>query len=937
MIMRKLIIRFSLFLFFLIGVLSSYSQHTITTPIDYRTTHQDMWDEGPGFNFNFNFDIFHIEESGHNQMGSITNILGGQFGAVVTIDWWLLFGSYIRYNGFNGGEVDVRYPVEVVLTLPDDQTFNQGDNVTIESSYTVMPGWDLTSRFPVEGIFEFGIDFGFGVEANAELCFIGCTTINILDQEVPADSFNIIDINTNTGIAHYPCMVNNQIQICESQVLPIVFNDLGGLGLSGSISIPYVETTDYLDLPSKTLYAHGASPYMTLELDIIRFIMALSGPNSSVYQVLSMLQDTVDLGSGFSLEYDLLDVFLRVHNFMVQDLRFDPTIWTKIDFPTAVAYSEVDPGSGAVVNTGIASSILFEVDHNLVFKYPCNGWSDMLLNLSHTMTNDFNNHTWDSITFNLIIQAFTFTLNLPSFPFMSNTVIPELCIPIVNDTNSTAIIANQACMPSLTMPQIDVPDLDLSYTIGPLVDLNIPLGHIPLTWYNHSWQLAGFSPNIPGDIIPQLPGNFDTLIAPTTIVPRSPMSAEMSGTTVFCFGDSTGKLIITVLNGASPYTYTWTTGDIHQSTLNTDTLFLASAGVYGVTIVDGNGCTIYKEISIPQNTEITISLSKTDVWCAGDSTGQIIAIVNGGTPGYDYHWTPYGINAPVVPNLYAGNYTLLLTDFLGCTKQDSITLVEINPKAPVDIVFNPTEGCQPLTVNFSELNPPSDNTYLWSFGDGGISDLQNPQYTYLNSGSQTVSIRVRTAQGCDSLRIFIDAITVFPLPVAEFSTNPTVVRKSDDPTWTILFTDESTGTFSLQWDFDDPLSGTANYSTLNSVYHSFIVENTYTVMLITTTSHGCVDTVWHNVQVIDDILSFSNVFTPNNDGFNDFFEIKNVEKYPDSDLKIFNRWGNLVYQYVGYRNDWDGRDAPDGTYYYLLTYVFKGETKVYKGSLSIVR
>lgn len=911
---------------------TSVAQHTITTPIDYRTSHQDMWDEGPGFNFNFDFDLFHIDQSGHDEMGSITNILGGQFGAIVAIDWHLLLGSYIRYNGFNGGEVDVHYPVEVALTFPDDQTFNQGDQVTIQSSYTVMPDWDLTSRFPVEGVFEFGIEFGFNIDVNAQLCFIGCSNINIINQEVPDSSYNIIDINTYTGIAHYPCLVNNQIQICESQVLPIVYNDLGGIGLSGTISIPYVSTTDYLDLPSKTLYAHGDSAYMTTQLDIIRFIMALSGPNSSVYQVLSTLQDTVDLGSGFTISYDLLDLFLRIQNFMVQDLKFDPTLWTKIDFPTAVEYSEVDPVSGSIVANGEASSIIFQVDHDLVFKYPCTGWPAMNLNLAHSMTNEFTNHTWDSITFNLIVQAFTFTLNLPSFPFRSSTILPEFCLPIDSSSSSRDI-----CMPSMVIPPLNIPDIDLSYTIGPLVDLTIPLGYIPLTWYQHTWQLAGFSPNIPGDIISQLPGNFDTIIAPTSITPNPPFDAQLSGTTVFCYGDSTGQLIITVENGAAPYSYSWTNGQTHVVSSETDTLNLASAGYYGVTVVDANGCSVFREILIPQNTEIFITLSKTDVWCAGDSSGQIVALVWGGTPGYNYHWTPYGANAPVISNMYAGNYTLLLTDFLGCTKQDTISLIEVNPKAPVDITYSPIDGCQPLTVSFSEVNIENGNSYLWNFGDGDTSEIKNPLHTYLISGVQTVSIRVRTPQGCDSLRIYPNIIDVYPLPIADFIANPTVVKKSDDPTWTVLFTDESIGATTLYWDFGDPESGSNNNASFSVVNHSYSFENQYQVMLIATTNHGCVDTAWKTVTIIDDILQFENVFTPNGDGVNDFFEVKNVEKYPESELKIFNRWGIELYTFIGYKNNWDGRETPDGTYFYLLTYTFKGESKVYTGTVSIIR
>ena len=76
-------------------------------------------------------------------------------------------------------------------------------------------------------------------------------------------------------------------------------------------------------------------------------------------------------------------------------------------------------------------------------------------------------------------------------------------------------------------------------------------------------------------------------------------------------------------------------------------------------------------------------------------------------------------------------------------------------------------------------------------------------------------------------------------------------------------------------------------------------------------------------------LTIPDVFTPNNDGKNDFFVIKGIEQFPGSEIKIFNRWGNIVYQKSdGYKNDWDGtnqfgltignRALPVGTYFYVL-------------------
>ena len=82
-------------------------------------------------------------------------------------------------------------------------------------------------------------------------------------------------------------------------------------------------------------------------------------------------------------------------------------------------------------------------------------------------------------------------------------------------------------------------------------------------------------------------------------------------------------------------------------------------------------------------------------------------------------------------------------------------------------------------------------------------------------------------------------------------------------------------------------------------------------------------TVFLDILCFDpDTIIIYNGFSPNEDGVNDFFTILNIENFKDSDLSVFNRWGNLVFHAIGYQNDWDGNyqgtPLPDGTYYYFL-------------------
>jgi gliding motility-associated-like protein/uncharacterized repeat protein (TIGR01451 family) len=85
-------------------------------------------------------------------------------------------------------------------------------------------------------------------------------------------------------------------------------------------------------------------------------------------------------------------------------------------------------------------------------------------------------------------------------------------------------------------------------------------------------------------------------------------------------------------------------------------------------------------------------------------------------------------------------------------------------------------------------------------------------------------------------------------------------------------------------------------------------------------------------------LVISNVVTPNNDGKNDFFYVRGIEKNPGSALTIFNRWGGVVYQNKDYQNSWNATGLSEGTYYYRLELNTPTDgVKVYKGWVMIIR
>ena len=116
-------------------------------------------------------------------------------------------------------------------------------------------------------------------------------------------------------------------------------------------------------------------------------------------------------------------------------------------------------------------------------------------------------------------------------------------------------------------------------------------------------------------------------------------------------------------------------------------------------------------------------------------------------------------------------------------------------------------------------------------------------------------------------------------------------------------------------------------------------DSVYYVLTLTD-NHSCIsiDSVLITTYVLEFNNEITSLFTPNGDGINDTWHIKDIENYPDSEVFIYNIYGHLLYTKKGYTNDWqgtfNGSKLPDGTYYYVLR--FDEDDVVKKGSLDIL-
>lgn len=155
------------------------------------------------------------------------------------------------------------------------------------------------------------------------------------------------------------------------------------------------------------------------------------------------------------------------------------------------------------------------------------------------------------------------------------------------------------------------------------------------------------------------------------------------------------------------------------------------------------------------------------------------------------------------------------------TKQNYIEVLYNPPTA--DFIGEPTSGPAPLEVQFTDLSADTVNSWEWEFGDGNVSNEQNPMHTYDTSGVYTVSLTVEGPGGSDEMTK-TDYITVEePAPEANFSGEPT----SGQAPLTVTFSDLSNGNVdSWKWYFGD-----GDSSSVQNPVHDYINAGNFTVSL----------------------------------------------------------------------------------------------------------
>jgi len=482
-----------------------------------------------------------------------------------------------------------------------------------------------------------------------------------------------------------------------------------------------------------------------------------------------------------------------------------------------------------------------------------------------------------------------------------------------------------------------------------------------------------------------------------TISEPTALAGDITVTDALCFDSPTGACDLTISGGTPPYSYNWSNGGL------TEDLTGIVSDTYSVLVTDSRGCTISLNATVNQPS-FPLSGSiifQTDVSSYGGNDGSVTVSGSGGTPGYMYSLDSGTFQTSgTFSTLMADSYIVTVRDSNMCTFDITVTIHQPVVPLSLDIVSQSDLLCNGVSngsVTVSAWGGYSPYEYMI---DGGIYQ-ESGTFNSLIAGNHTVTVRddsLATFSLSFSLSEpaqLVLEVTGENIPCYGAATGTASVTPSGGVApYTYLWNTEPGQTTSsvanlrsgnYEVTVTDSNGCTETGSVTISEPSELIISSVVTPAGCPDSNNGAInlaitggttpyDIIWsdgvltqnrtnigpgtYSVVVTDQNLcakslvigvSFAGtsscivipqLITPNNDGYNDEWVIRNIEMYPDAEVMVFNRWGKLVFRTRNISaNPWDGTEdgkpVPTDSYHYIL-YLNDGSPPR-SGVISVIR
>ena len=295
---------------------------------------------------------------------------------------------------------------------------------------------------------------------------------------------------------------------------------------------------------------------------------------------------------------------------------------------------------------------------------------------------------------------------------------------------SSAIVAYVPCAPTVSLTAFDA-------TCGlnnGSIDIAIAGGATPyaFAWSNGATDqdLTNLEPGL--YIVTITDGNATVSVFDATINAVTAPEVSISITEATC-GNTNGAAQANVLNGTSPYNFSWSTGSVASSVNGLGT------GAVSVTVTDDIGCTASATSDVADIAGPLLSTDVTSTLC-NQANGSIDVTLQGGTPTFTYNWSPSLGNTQDPNNLTAGTYNLTVTDDNGCTAAASVVVdASAVPELTLSVIAS-TCGNANGSASVVAENGVSPYTYYWD--NGSSTNTASGLFSGLHH------VTVTDAQGC---------------------------------------------------------------------------------------------------------------------------------------------------------------------------------------------
>jgi gliding motility-associated-like protein len=414
-------------------------------------------------------------------------------------------------------------------------------------------------------------------------------------------------------------------------------------------------------------------------------------------------------------------------------------------------------------------------------------------------------------------------------------------------------------------------------------------------------------------------GCADTVTVTVSVNPFPTANAGANET--ICAGIST---TLTATGGSQ---YNWSTGDNQ----NTITVQPVATTTYYVTVTNSAGCSDSASVTITvQQLQLNVNYVTADESCTAAADGSVTVSVS---PSGNYNFSFLLNNTEVannstgiVSNLSAGNYTVAIEDIAtGCIQNGGFIIALAQEPAFTATTIAPScfiglQNDGSITVN------GGNNNFQYSIDNSNFqpsnifNGLTPANYTvYITDGICTFTLNTNIAQA-----------------VPETLTVPESIELIKGSSADIAITLSNTNyTISIE-----PSTGLSCNDCTTPVVSGIEVNTTY---VVTASSGNCVLTDTFTVVVVEkELIIFPTAFTPNGDNLNDFFRPSYSGTINDYVLRVFNRWGEKVFESNALTLGWDGtyknEIQPLETYTWYCTYKdFKATEKLLKGNFNLIR